>query len=152
MSNSANPILLRPVLGIVLTTASLLLKSDQLMSRLQSGHHVVSFVPLVAGTVSVKQLRKVLWTLKESGTLVSWSLTAWVCSPVAQGSLGDFSFSTNKKRDTEGALYLGARGKQGSAWLHKDEKKVLLERERWVQEYVELLHESLWWSHRARWR
>ena len=71
MSNSANPILLRPVLGIVLTTASLLLKSDQLMSRLQSGHHVVSFVPLVAGTVSVKQLRKVLWTLKESGTLVS---------------------------------------------------------------------------------
>ena len=47
-----------------------------------------------------------------------------------QGGQGDFSFSTNKKRDTEGALYLGARGKQGSAWLHKDEKKVLLERER----------------------
>ena len=30
----------------------------------------------------------------------------------------------------EGALYLVARGKQGSAWLHKDKQKVILERER----------------------
>ena len=41
------------------------------MSWLQSGRHVVSFVPLVAVIVYVKQLRKVLWTLKESMTLVS---------------------------------------------------------------------------------
>ena len=71
MSNSVNPILLKPVLGIVLTIISLLLKLESLMSWLQSGRHVVSFVPLVAVIVSVKQLRKVLWTLKESMTLVS---------------------------------------------------------------------------------
>lgn len=39
-------------------------------------------------------------------------------------------FYKQEAGDTEGALYLGARGKQGSAWLHKDEKKELLERER----------------------
>ena len=71
MSNSANPILLRPVLEIALAINSVLLRMEQFTAWLQSGHHVVSFVPLVAGTVSVKQLRKVLWTLKESGTLVS---------------------------------------------------------------------------------
>ena len=38
MSNSVNPILLRPVLGIVLAVDSVLLKMEQLKSWLQSGH------------------------------------------------------------------------------------------------------------------
>ena len=38
-SSSVNPILLRPVLGIMLTTVSLLLKSEQFMLWLRSGHH-----------------------------------------------------------------------------------------------------------------
>ena len=76
MSNSVNPILLRPAHGIVLAIDSVLLKTEQLMSWLQSGHHAISFSPLVAVTVSVKQLRKVHWTLKESVTLLSKSLTA----------------------------------------------------------------------------
>ena len=63
MSNSVNPILLRPVLGIVLAIDSVLLKMEQFMSWLQSGHHAVSFFPLVAITVSVKQLRSVHQTL-----------------------------------------------------------------------------------------
>ena len=59
MSNSVNPILLRTVLGIVLVIDSALLRMEQLMSWLQSGHHAVSFFPLVAVIVSVKQLRNV---------------------------------------------------------------------------------------------
>ena len=43
MSNNVNPILLRPVLGTVLATDSVLLKIEQFMSRLQAGHHAVSF-------------------------------------------------------------------------------------------------------------
>ena len=58
-----NPILLRPVLGIVLPRDSVLLKMEQLMSWLQSGHHAVSFFPVVAVTVSIKQLRSVHQTL-----------------------------------------------------------------------------------------
>ena len=54
MINSVNPILLRPVLGIVLAIDSVLLKVEQLMSWLQSSHHAVSFSPLVAVIVSVK--------------------------------------------------------------------------------------------------
>ena len=63
MSNNVNPILLRPVLGIVLAIDSVLLKMEQLMSWLQSGPHAVSFFPLGAVTVSVKQLRNVHQTL-----------------------------------------------------------------------------------------
>ena len=59
MSNSVNPTLLRPVLGIVLAIQSVLLKMEQLMSWLQSVHHAVSFFPLVASTVSVRQLRNI---------------------------------------------------------------------------------------------
>ena len=44
MSNSINPILLGPVLGIVLAIDSVLLKMVQLMScLLQSGHYADSF-------------------------------------------------------------------------------------------------------------
>ena len=43
MSNSVNPILLRPVFGVVLAIGSVLLKLEQLMSWLQSGYHAVSF-------------------------------------------------------------------------------------------------------------
>ena len=39
-SNDVNPILLRPVLGIVLNIDSVLLKMEQLMSWLQSGHQL----------------------------------------------------------------------------------------------------------------
>ena len=63
MSNNVNPILLRPVLGIVLAIDSILLKLEQLMSWLQSGHHAVSFFPVVAVIVSVKQFRSVHQTL-----------------------------------------------------------------------------------------
>ena len=51
MSNNVNLILLRPVLGTVPAIDSVLLKMEQLMSWLQSGHHAV--------IVSVKQLRNV---------------------------------------------------------------------------------------------
>ena len=43
MSKSVNPILLRPVLGLVLAIYSVLLKMEQLIAWLQSGHHAVSF-------------------------------------------------------------------------------------------------------------
>ena len=70
-SNSVIPILLRLVLGIVLAVDSVLLKMEQLMSWSQSGHHAVSFSPLVAVIVSVQQLRNVHQTLKDSVTLLS---------------------------------------------------------------------------------
>ena len=71
MSDNVNPILLRPVRGIVLAIDPVLLKMEQLMSWLQSGHHAVSFFPLVAVIASVKQLRNVHQTLKDSVTLLS---------------------------------------------------------------------------------
>ena len=42
---------------------SVLLKMETLMSWLQSGHHAVSFFPLVVAVVSAKQLRAVHRTL-----------------------------------------------------------------------------------------
>ena len=45
MSNSVNPILLGPVLGMMLTVNSVLLKMAQLISWLLSGHHSVSLFP-----------------------------------------------------------------------------------------------------------
>ena len=54
INSSVNPILLRPVLGIVLAIDSVLLKTEKLMSQLQSGHRAVSFFPLVVVIVSVK--------------------------------------------------------------------------------------------------
>lgn len=54
ISNSVSPFLLRPVLGTVLTMDSVLLKMEQPMSRLQSGHHAVRFFPLVVVSVFVK--------------------------------------------------------------------------------------------------
>ena len=69
---------LRPVSGIVQATYSVLLKMEQLMSWLQSGHHAVSFFPLVEVLVSAEQLRNVHQTLiylqggtKDSVTLLS---------------------------------------------------------------------------------
>ena len=73
MSNNVNPIFMGPVLGIVLAIVSVLLKMEQLMSWLQSGHHAVSFFVLgifclfvcflVVVIVSIKQLRTVYPTL-----------------------------------------------------------------------------------------
>ena len=65
MGNSVNPILLRPVLGIVLAIDSLLLKMDKFMSQLSSGHHAVSFPLLVAVIVSVKQLKNIHQKLRQ---------------------------------------------------------------------------------------
>ena len=66
MSNNVNHILLRPVLGTVRqdsvvssATDSVLLKMEELMSRLRSGHRAASLFLLVAVTVSVKWLRNV---------------------------------------------------------------------------------------------
>ena len=42
MSKSVNPILLRPVLGIVLAINSVLLKMEQFMLWLQNSHHALS--------------------------------------------------------------------------------------------------------------
>lgn len=63
MSNRVNPTLLRPVTGTVLTIDSGLLKMEQLMSSLQSGHHSVSFSPLMDVIVSVEQFKNVHQTL-----------------------------------------------------------------------------------------
>jgi len=63
MSHRVNPILLRPVLGIVLAIGSVLLKMEQFMLWLQSAHHADGFFLLVAVIVSVKQLRNVHQTL-----------------------------------------------------------------------------------------
>ena len=48
ISSNLNPILLKPVLGIVLAIYLILLKMDQFMPWLQAGCHAVSFFPLVA--------------------------------------------------------------------------------------------------------
>ena len=63
MSSNVNPILLRLALGLVLAIDSVLLRLAQFMSWLQSGHRGVSFFPLVAVTVPVKQLGNVHQTL-----------------------------------------------------------------------------------------
>ena len=47
----------------MLVIDSVLLKVEQLLSWLQSGHHAVSLLPLVTVTVFVKQLRNVHETL-----------------------------------------------------------------------------------------
>lgn len=56
MSSGVNPILLKTVLCIVLAIDSAWLKMEQLMSWLESGHHAVSFFPLLAVVASVEQL------------------------------------------------------------------------------------------------
>lgn len=71
MSNSINLILSRAVLEIVLTVDLVLFKMGQFMSWLLSGHHTVRLFPLVAVSVSVKQLRNVHQTLEDSVTLLS---------------------------------------------------------------------------------
>ena len=70
MNNSVNPILLRPVLGILLAIKSVRLKMEQFMSWLQSDHDAVSFFLLVAVRVSIRQLKAMRKTLKDSGTLL----------------------------------------------------------------------------------
>lgn len=60
MNNSINLILSRAVLETVLTVDLVLLKMGQFMSWLQCGHHTVRLFPLVAVSVSVKQLRSVI--------------------------------------------------------------------------------------------
>lgn len=59
MSNSLDPILLRPVLGGVLAADSVLLKMEQPISGLQFGHHAASFPCPGAVTVFIKQLSNV---------------------------------------------------------------------------------------------
>ena len=88
MSNSVNPILLRPALRTVLATDPVLLKMEQFLSWLQSGHRAVSFFPLVA----------------VNGICKATQECASDTEFVTQGALGDFSFSSG---DMEGTLYLG---------------------------------------------
>ena len=71
MSNSINLILSRAVLEIVLTVGLVLFEMGQFMSWLQSRDHTVRLFPLVAVSVSVKQLRNVYQTLEDSVTLLS---------------------------------------------------------------------------------
>ena len=70
MNNSVNPVLLRPVLGILLAIKSVRLKMEQFMSWLQSDHDAVSSFLLVAVRVSIRQLKAMRKTLKNSGTLL----------------------------------------------------------------------------------
>ena len=56
MSDGVNPIFLRSLLGIVLAIDSVLLKMKPVISWLKS-NHTISFSPLVAVIVSLKQLR-----------------------------------------------------------------------------------------------
>jgi len=70
MNNSVNPVLLRPVLGILLAIKSVRLKMEQFMSWLQSDHDAVSSFLLVAVRVSIRQLKAMRKTLKDSGTLL----------------------------------------------------------------------------------
>ena len=57
MSTNVNPIPLRPVVGIVLAIDLVQLEMEQLMSWLQSGHHVANFFHLIGVSVSTRQLR-----------------------------------------------------------------------------------------------
>ena len=59
MSSSVNLILLKPDLGTALAISSVLLKMEQFMSWLQSGHHAVNIFPLMAVTYLLKKLRNV---------------------------------------------------------------------------------------------
>ena len=68
MSNSVNPILLRPVLGIVLAIDSVVLKMEQLMSWLQSGHQL-AFSP--GGNYSICKKTQECASDTESVTLLS---------------------------------------------------------------------------------
>ena len=70
MSSSVNLILLKPNLGTVLAISSVLLKMEQFMSWLQSGHHAVNFFPLMADTYLLKKSQECI-SDTESVTLLS---------------------------------------------------------------------------------
>ena len=63
LQSQLTPVSLRPAPGAVQTTSAAPLKTEALLSRLQSGHHAVSFFPLVAVLASARQLRNVHQTL-----------------------------------------------------------------------------------------
>lgn len=71
MSGTVNPILRKPFVRIVLAVDSVQLQIEQFMLWLQSGHHTVSFFPLVEVIVSAKPLRNVHQRLKDSVILLS---------------------------------------------------------------------------------
>ena len=118
MSSRVNPILLRPVLGIVLSIDSVLLKMEQFTSWLQSGHRAVSFSPLMAVIVSVKQLRNVHQTERfcDSIVLIIKCLSLLFCGSVEAWET--FTFLHSRGRGHRGAFVLGGKGSvQGSAWF-----------------------------------
>ena len=86
------PISLKPAPGIVQATDSVLLKMEQLMSWLQSGHHTVSFFPLVAILVSARQLRNVHQTLLSVSfreeLKILWQLYGWSVVYIVTSSPG----------------------------------------------------------------
>lgn len=96
MSNSVNPILLWWVLRTVLIIDSVLLKIEQFMSCLQSGHPAVSFILLAAVTVSIKHLRSLPQTLLEPVLLWLRPGRLHLCYK-------------QEAEDMEGPLYLGGR-------------------------------------------
>lgn len=74
MSNSVNPILLRPVLEIVLAIDSALLKMELLIPWLQSGHQAISYFPSCGSCTICKTTQKCVSDIKDSVTLLFLSL------------------------------------------------------------------------------
>lgn len=91
----------------MLAINSVLLKMEQFMSWLRSGHHAISFFPpLVADIVTVKQLRNFHQTLKK---LISLALIVNYLSLLFydSGRPGDFElFYNTRGKGNEGPLYL----------------------------------------------
>lgn len=71
MRNNANPLLWRLVPGTMLVVDPVLLKVEQPVPGMQSDRHAGSLSPLVAATVSGKQLRSLHEPLKDSVTPLS---------------------------------------------------------------------------------
>ena len=124
MSNSVNPILLRPVLGIVLPIDSVLLKMEQLMSWLQSGHHAVSFFPSGSNYSICKTTQECASDterLCDAIVLIINYLSLLFCD---SGRLGKLQlFYKQEAGDMEGPLYLGGNWggePQDSAQFHRD--------------------------------
>ena len=113
MSNSVNPILLRPVLEIALAINSVLLRMEQFTAWLQSGQHAAGLFPLVAVILSGKQLRNVHQTwVCDSSVLIISCLSLLFCDSARPGRLQ--LFYKQKVGGVEGPLYLGLL----PGWFH----------------------------------
>ena len=102
MSSSVNPVVLRPVLGIVLARDSVLLKMEQLKSWLLSGHPAVSFFPVMTVTESV-QTTHAEGFYDSIVLIISCLILSTFVTP---GSQGDQLFHRQEAGDMEGPLCL----------------------------------------------